>query len=108
MDAGNVRVMLQIKQMDILLLMFDFVHMLTKIKLLQNVENVFVSLPERDEVIHIYALMDRENLEIEDKIMDIFCRWEMDYNTFPELHILPRDTVENPESYLPEDAISLK
>ena len=84
---------------------FGFMHMLFKIKQYHGVECVSISLPERDDALHIYIIMNKENLNTEENINKIFCNWITGYGQYPELHIMPRDMMHNPEMYIPADAL---
>ncbi|HIZ28589.1 MAG TPA: hypothetical protein H9673_05295 [Candidatus Adamsella sp.] len=83
-------------------LFFDFFCMLSEIKETETVDSVYLN--ESNEKLEIYIFYEKENFEIEDRIMKCLTNWEEDYFYFPEMFIYPLDMISCKNEVLPNSA----
>lgn len=83
-------------------LLFDLFCMLSNIKETETVNSVYLN--ESNEKLEIYVFYEKENFEIEDKIMYHFTNWEEDYSYFPEIFVYPLDMISGKNDVLPGSA----
>lgn len=82
---------------------FDLVGMLKDIEKIDTVESVYIITS--NEKLEFYVFYEKENFEIEDKIMTYFTNWEENYRYFPEMFVYPLDMIQSKEDVLPNGAL---
>lgn len=78
-------------------IVFDFLYTLKKISEFENVVKVALSDQHRD----IFIVLEQDNEDLSEEIMQTFAKWECDYKSFPELHIINKDET----FYIPSGAL---
>ena len=83
-------------------LVFDLYCTLNDIKKIESVKSVYLNISSYK--LEIYVFYEKENFDVEDKIIELVANFEMQYLYFPEVFIEPLDMIERKELILPQSA----
>lgn len=82
--------------------LFDLFCTIRNIKNTETVDSFYLS--NNGNNLEIYVFYEKENFDIEDKIVKYLTDWEEQYKYFPEIFIYPLDRIENKQMSLPQNA----
>lgn len=83
-------------------LVFDLYCTINDIKKIETVQSVYLN--QSSYKLEIYVFYEKENFEVEDKIIKLVSDFELQYLYFPEVFIEPLDMIERKELVLPQSA----
>ena len=81
---------------------FDMLCSLRDIKNTETVDSVYINAV--NDKLEIYVFYEKENFDIENKIIKYLTDWEESYRYFPEIFVYPLDMIEDKKMSLPESA----
>lgn len=82
--------------------LFDLFCTLRDIKNTETVDSVYTNVA--NDKFEIYVFYEKENFDIENKIIKYLTDWEETYRYFPEIFVYPLDMIEDKKMSLPESA----
>lgn len=86
-------------------LVYELMLTVRDVKNTETVNSVYLN--EANQNLEIYVFYEKEDFEIEDKIIKYFTDWEENYKYFPEIFIYPLDMIEDKRMSLPETAMEV-
>lgn len=86
-------------------LVYELMLTVRDVKNTETVNSVYLN--EANQNLEIYVFYEKENFEIEDKIIKYFTDWEENYKYFPEIFIYPLDMIKDKRMSLPESAMEV-
>lgn len=86
-------------------LVFDLICAFAKIRGTESVDGIYLNIV--NDKLEIYIFYEKENFDIEDKILKYLTDWQEQYKYFPEIFIYPLDMIESKELTLPKTATKI-